>query len=183
MNRRTLLIPLVLAAATLAIPLPAQATSANHNDPTGDAAGAKDPRADVTVVDISYTGGTITVGAAVVNPETPTTRNWTDGDSAVIWTLFHPNGQEYEVNFSPFNDGLYGSVFDPQDKHICQGQSKATFGADKRYVVSFPASCLGDPAHLTVTVEFTYDDIAAGKGKTEDVAPDNEVECCRVTPS
>ena len=181
-KRRSLLIPLVLAAATLAWPAPAQATSASHQDPVGDATGAKDPRADITTVDVSYIGGMITVGLTVVNPEPPTSRNWIDGDSGIFWTVF-VNDDEYEVNFSAFEDGLSGALYDPQEKEICNGQAKATFGADNRYVVTFPASCLGNPPEITITSELTYDDIASGRGISEDVAPDNEEDCCDVTPS
>lgn len=183
MTRKTLVIPLAFAAATLAFPVPpAGATAASHNDPTGDATGAKDPRGDATVVDIDYSSGTITVGIQAANPETPTTRNWIDGDSGIDWTLFHPNGQEYLVSFSAWSDGLHGYVFDEAEKELCKGQGRATF-ANGRYAVSFPAACLGNPANLTVTAELTYDDIASGRGKSEDHAPDNEEDCCEVTPS
>lgn len=183
MSRKTLVIPLLFAAATLALQVPAGATAASHDDPAGDATGAKDPRGDAIKVDINYAGGTITVGVLAANPEAPTTRNWIDGDSGIDWTLFHPNGQEYLVNFSAFADGLSGSLFDEKEKELCKGQAKATFGSDKRYVVSFPAACLQNPATLTVTAELTYDDIASGRGKSEDHAPDNEEDCCEVTPS
>ena len=89
MTRKILAIPLLVAAATLAFQLPADATSGSHDDPTGDANGSKDARADITKVGISYIGGTITLATTVVNPEAPTSRNWVDGDSSVEWTIFH----------------------------------------------------------------------------------------------
>src|SRR5688572_14970636 len=110
MSRKMLVIPLIFAAATLALQAPAGATAAGHDDPVGDANGAKDPRGDAIKVDINYAGGTITVGVLAANPEAPTTRNWIDGDSGIDWTVFHPNGEEYLVNFSAFADGLSGSL-------------------------------------------------------------------------
>jgi hypothetical protein len=182
MTRKFWAFPLLLAAATLVFPLPAEATSAAHDDPTGDATGSKDPRADITKVGISYVGGTITLATAVVNPEAPTTRNWIDGDSSVEWTIFHPDGGEYWANFSAFATGLAGSLWTEQDKELCKGQVKPSF-ADGKYSVSFPASCLNNPKELSISGDIAYDDIAAGRGKSEDAAPDDEGECCKVTPS
>jgi hypothetical protein len=174
--------PLMVAAATLAFQVPAGATATSYADPAGDPDGAGDARADITRMDINYAGGTVTVGLTLANPEAPTSRNWIDGDSGIYWTLLHPNGQEYEVNFSSFDDGLYGSMFDEQEKEVCRGQVKAAYGADKRYTATFPASCLGNPANLLVTADMTYDDIASGRGPSEDLAPDDEEFCCAVTP-
>lgn len=182
MTRKTLAIPLVIAALTLAFQLPAGATSASIDDPTGDPDGAKDPRADITKVGISYVGGTITLATAVVNPEAPTTRNWVDGDSSIDWTIFHPDGGEYWANFSAFASGPAASLFTEQDKELCKGQVKPSF-ADGKYSVSFPASCLNNPADLSIASDIAYDDIASGRGKSEDKAPDDEGECCKVTPS
>ena len=103
MTRKMLVIPLVFAAATLVFPVPpAGATVAAIDDPTGDAKGSKDARADITKVGISYAGGTITLATAVVNAEAPTSKNWIDGDTSVEWTIFHPDGGEYWANFSGF---------------------------------------------------------------------------------
>ncbi|MGH9023680.1 MAG: hypothetical protein ACRDV9_11390, partial [Acidimicrobiia bacterium] len=90
-------------------------------------------------------------------------------------------GAEYDVNFSAFDDGLYASLSDDDDKEVCKGMAKAAFGADKRYSVSFPSSCLGDPASFTITSEIGYDDIASGRGASEDSAPDDLNDCCVVT--
>ena len=182
MTRKSLAFPLLLAAATLVFPLPAEATTAAHDDPTGDPTGSKDPRADITKVGISYVGGTITLATAVVNAEAPTTRNWIDGDSSVEWTLFHPDGGEYWANFSAFASGLSASLWTEQDKELCKGQVKPSF-ADWKYSVSFPASCMNNPKQLSLAGDIAYDDIAAGRGKSEDAAPDDEGECCMVTPS
>jgi hypothetical protein len=179
MTRRKLVIPLVIAAATLAFQAPAGATSAHHDDPTGD---AKDPRADITRTGISYVGGTITLATALLNPEAPTSRNWVDGDTSIDWTIFHPDGGEYWANFSAFPQGLAGSLWTEQDKELCKGQVKPSF-ADGKYSVSFPASCLNNPKDLAIASDIAYDDIASGRGKIEDAAPDGEVECCTVTPS
>ena len=181
MKRRTMFLPLALAAATLALPVPAGATSASHTDPRGDVSGAGDPRSDIIGVDITNTGGTVTVGMSLANPEVPTSRNWVEGDTGIFWTLF-VGETEYEVNFSSFDDGLYGSMFDEAEKEMCKGQVKAAYGADKRYTASFPSSCLGDPPELSVTSEMGYDDIASGRGPSEDVAPDDSEDCCTVTP-
>ena len=182
MTRKTLVIPLALAALTLVFPMPAGATVAAADDPTGDSSGAKDPRADITKVGIAYVGGTITLATAVVNPEAPTSRNWIDGDTSVDWTIFHPDGGEYWANFSAFATGPAASLWTEQDKELCKGQVKPSF-ADGKYSVSFPASCLADPKNLTISTDIAYDDIAAGRGKSEDAAPDDEGECCGVTPS
>lgn len=182
MTRKLLAVPLLVAAATLAFQLPAGATSASHDDPTGDPNGSKDPRADITKVGISYIGGTITLATTVVNPEAPTSRNWVDGDSSVEWTIFHPDGGEYWANFSSFATGLAGSLWTEQDKELCKGQVKPSF-ANGTYSVSFPASCLSDPKELSISGDIAYDDIASGRGKSEDAAPDDEGECCKVTPS
>lgn len=182
MNRKLKMLPLLAAAATLALAGPAGATAAAHADPQGDVSGAGDPRADITGVDVNYGGGTITLGLTLATPEAPTTRNWIEGDSGIYWTLFHPSGAEYEANFSAFDDGLYGSLFDEAEKEVCRGQVKAAYTADQRYTVTFPASCLGSPANLEITSEIGYDDIAAGKGASEDSAPDDGESCCIVTP-
>jgi hypothetical protein len=182
MTRKTLVIPLAVAALTLAFQMPAGATVAAADDPTGDASGAKDPRADITKVGISYIGGTITLATAVVNAEAPTTRNWVDGDTSVDWTIFHPDGGEYWANFSAFASGPAASLWTEQDKELCKGQVKPSF-ADGKYSVSFPASCLNNPKTLSISSDIAYDDIAAGRGKSEDAVPDDEGECCAVTPS
>ncbi len=183
MTRKTLAIPLVIAALTLAFQMPpAGATVAAHDDPTGDASGGKDARADITKVGISYVGGTITLATAVVNPEAPTTRNWIDGDSSVEWTIFHPDGGEYWANLSAFASGMDASLWTEQDKELCDDQVKPSF-ADGKYSVSFPASCLNNPKELSISGDIAYDDIASGRGKSEDMAPDDEGECCKVTPS
>lgn len=182
MTRRLLAIPLLVAVATLALQLPAEATAASQDDPTGDATGGKDPRADITKVGISYVGGTITLATSVVNPEAPTSRNWIDGDTSVEWTIFHPDGGEYSANFSAFAAGPAGSLWTEQEQELCKGQVKPSF-ADGKYSVSFPASCLKDPKELSISGDIAYDDIAAGRGKSEDAAPNDEGECCKVTPS
>jgi len=178
--RRTLVV--LVAVATLVSLPSAQATTASHTDPTGDVTGAGDARADIVTVDAAYAGGTITLGLAVAKPEAPSSRNWVDGDTGIFWTIFHPSGAEFEANFSAFDDGPSGSLFDENEVVVCDDQVSATFGTDGRYSVSFPSSCLGDPASISVTAEIGYDDIAAGKGPSEDVAPDNEEECCSVAP-
>jgi hypothetical protein len=182
MTRKFLVFPLLLAAATMVFPVPAGATSAAHDDPTGDPNGSKDPRADITKVGISYVGGTITLATAVVNAEAPTTRNWIDGDTSAEWTIFHPDGGEYWANFSAFATGLSGSLWTEQDKELCKESVKPAF-VDGKYTVSFPASCLNNPPKLTISGDIAYDDIASGRGKSEDAAPDDEGECCEVTPS
>lgn len=182
MKRKSMALPLLVAAAALAGPAsPAGATSASHADPKGDVTGAGDPRADITAVDIDYSGGRVSVGMTLVNPEAPTSRNWIEGDTAIFWTLV-VGGTEYEVNFSSFDDGLYGSVFDAAEKEVCRGQAKAAYGADKRYTVSFPSSCLGNPASMMMSGEIGYDDIASGRGPSEDFTPDGDDDCCMVTP-
>lgn len=182
MTRKLLAVPLLVATATMVFQLPAGAASAAIDDPTGDAKGSGDARADITKVGISYTGGTITLATAVANPEAPNTRNWIDGDSSAEWTLFHPDGGEYWANLSAFASGLSGSLWTEQDKELCKGQVKAAF-TDGKYMVSFPAACLNNPKDLSIAGDIAYDDIAAGRGKSEDSAPDDEGECCKVTPS
>lgn len=181
MKQKVMVFPLLVAAAALAVHGSAGATAASYTDPQGDVAGAGDSRADIIGVDVNYSGGTITMGMTLVNPEAPTSRNWVDGDSGIYWTVFHPSGAEYDVNFSAFDDGLYASLSDDDDKEVCKGMAKAAFGADKRYSVSFPSSCLGDPASFTITSEIGYDDIASGRGASEDSAPDDLNDCCVVT--
>lgn len=180
--RKVLVIPLVLAAAMLTFQPPAGATTASFDDPTGDPKPTNDPRADITKVGISYIGGTITLATALANPEAPTSRNWVDGDTSIDWTIFHPDGGEYWANFSAFASGLAGSLWTEDDKELCKGQVKPSF-ADGKYSVSFPASCLKDPKTLSIASDIAYDDIASGRGKQEDAAPDDEGECCTVTPS
>ena len=182
MTRKTLVFPLVVAALTLGFQLPAGATVASADDKTGDATGGKDPRGDITKVGISYVGGTITLATAVVNAEPPTTKNWIDGDTSVEWTIFHPDGGEYWANFSGFASGPDASLWTEQDKELCKDSVKPSF-ADGKYSVSFPASCLNNPKELTISGDIAYDDIASGRGKSEDAVPDDEGECCKVTPS
>ncbi|MGH9011205.1 MAG: hypothetical protein ACRDYF_15335 [Acidimicrobiia bacterium] len=183
MTRKTLVIPLVFAAATLVLfQMPAGATVGSFDDAQGDAKGGKDARADITKIGISYVGGTITLATAVVNPEAPTSKNWVDGDTSVEWTIFHPDGGEYWANFSGFASGPDASLWTEQDKELCKDSVKPSF-ADGKYSVSFPASCLNNPAKLTISGDIAYDDIASGRGKSEDAAPDDEGECCEVTPS
>ncbi|HKY75431.1 MAG TPA: hypothetical protein VJS45_04780 [Acidimicrobiia bacterium] len=182
MTRKTLVIALVLAAASLLFPSPAGATVGSVDDPTGDAKGGKDARADITKVGISYVGGTITLATSVVNPEAPTSKNWIDGDTSVEWTIFHPDGGEYWANFSGFASGPDASLWTEQDKELCKESVKPAF-VDGKYTVSFPASCLNNPPKLTISGDIAYDDIASGRGKSEDAAPDDEGECCEVTPS
>lgn len=176
------LVPLLVAAATLVVPVPVHAGTGTAADPRGDVTGAGDPRSDITAVDISYAAGSVTLGMTVAQPEKPSSRNWVEGDTGILWTIFHPSGGEYEANFSAFDDGPAGSLFDPADTELCKGQVSAQYTPDGRYTVTFPASCLGDPASLSITSELGYDDIAAGKGPSEDVAPDGYEECCSVTP-
>ena len=182
MTRKMLVIPLVFAAATLALPMPAGATVGSQDDPTGDAKGGKDARADITKIGISYVGGTITLATAVANAEAPTSKNWVDGDTSVEWTIFHPDGGEYWANFSGFATGPDASLWTEQDKELCKDSVKPSF-ADGKYIVSFPASCLNNPPKLTISGDIAYDDIQSGRGKSEDSAPDDEGECCEVTPS
>ena len=182
MTRKLLAIPLAIAALTLAFQLPAGASVASEDDKTGDPTGAKDPRADITKVGISYIGGTITLATALVNSEAPTSRNWVDGDTSIDWTIFHPDGGEYWANFSGFATGPDASLWTEQDKELCKDQVNPSF-ADGKYMVSFPASCLNNPKELTISTDISYDDIAAGRGRSEDAAPDDEGECCKVTPS
>ena len=182
MARRMLVIPMVIAAASLAFQPPAGATVASHDDPQGDAKGGKDARGDITKVGISYVGGTITLATSVVNAEAPTSKNWVDGDTSVEWTIFHPDGGEYWANFSGFASGPDASLWTEQDKELCDDQVKPSF-ADGKYSVSFPASCLNNPPKLTISGDIAYDDIQSGRGKSEDTAPDDEGECCEVTPS
>ena len=182
MNRKLLVIALVLASATLSFQAPAGATVGSIDDPTGDAKGGKDPRGDITKVGISYVGGTITLATAVANAEAPTSKNWVDGDTSVEWTIFHPDGGEYWANFSGFASGPDASLWTEQDKELCKDTVKPAF-VDGKYTVSFPASCLNNPAKLTISGDIAYDDLASGRGKSEDAAPDDEGECCEVTPS
>lgn len=182
MNRKMLVIALVLASATLSFQPPAGATVASIDDPAGDASGGKDGRGDITKVGISNVGGTITLATAVVNPEAPTSKNWVDGDTSVEWTIFHPDGGEYWANFSGFATGPDASLWTEQDKELCKDTVKPAF-VDGKYTVSFPASCLNNPAKLTISGDIAYDDLASGRGKSEDAAPDDEGECCEVTPS
>ena len=182
MPRKTLVIALVIAAATLALQPPAGATVSSFDDPQGDANGGKDARADITKIGISYVGGTITLATSVVKPEAPTSKNWVDGDTSAEWTIFHPDGGEYWANFSGFASGPDASLWTEQDKELCKETVKPAY-VDGKYTVSFPASCQNNPAKLTISADIAYDDIASGRGKSEDAAPDDEGECCEVTPS
>jgi hypothetical protein len=181
MPRKTLVIAVVLAAATLAFQPPAGATVNSIDDPQGDAKGG-DPRADITKIGISYVGGTITLATSVAKTEAPTSKNWVDGDTSAEWTIFHPDGGEYWANFSGFASGPDASLWTEQDKELCKDSVKPAY-VDGKYTVSFPASCLNNPAKLTISGDIAYDDIASGRGKSEDTAPDDEGECCEVTPS
>jgi hypothetical protein len=169
-------------AAAVADPAEPQAvpaagvSEAKFTDPPGDPSGAKDDRADIIGVEATEVDGLVTLA----NPEAPTTRNWIEGDSALLITIYQASGYEYEGNFSSFDDGLYGSIFDEDEKELCKGKVHSAYLADQRYTLTFPTSCVGSPTWLSFAAEMTYDDVASGRGPSEDIAPENYDPCCKL---
>ena len=170
---------------------PAGATSTNQ--PFGPCSATVNNGVCISAVSADYTSTTITLGITVGQATDPTTDpNWDPANfvgsnaTGVIWNVY-VNGSttpawtagDVDVDNQSGPPTFAGGV-EPYLGDTLACSAAASFGiSTDSYVVSFPASCIGNPTSIAVVAAWAYAD---GSTQYEGEAPDGGTPCCSVTP-
>lgn len=169
--RRAPLLVLLLIAALIAVPGPSGAESECVEDATGDVEDrtsntlTDQAEADILAACTSYSPESLEIAVRVAQPTDPATDPaWADFNSAVgaAIDVDGDGEEEFDANFGRFPDGqLRTSVF----VHDSSEQACTAAGRfdGTRYLMTIPASCIGNPAAVSVAAFIFYSSSVAGQ--------------------
>jgi LPXTG-motif cell wall-anchored protein len=188
--RLVFLIPL-LGAWAMFTTTPAGATTASYTNPTACSVSVQNGVC-ISTISVEYTATAITLSVTVGKATDPMTDpNWQSVNTAVSWGIYAGGASSptYVAEVSettgstPTFAGAVGTE-GPGGSPVCYSTatpSSATPSFDASadsYQISFAASCIGNPASVSVTAQFDYDD--NGDALSTSFLP--TAPCCSATP-
>ena len=177
--------PVVLTAGS------AQATTAGYSDPRPCSATVQNGVCISSVTAIYGPGGIAFTARVGLGTDPSTDPNWNTPSTFVaflVWVNGAPVlSPSYVVLLGDFSPGRFlgGVATYPGAQVTCNGppqgvNTTALPGSPATYVVSFPASCIGNPSSVSVVAFYSYDQngtVLSDASPTPQVGP-----CCTVVP-
>jgi hypothetical protein len=189
---------LVLATSGLFLASPAEATTATYTNPTACSASVQNGVC-ISTVSVDYETATVTLAMTVGKATDPSTDpNWLTADfpTEVVWGISTGSAATTpayiaEADSNLNTPGTFSGVVTPGSSPIttlCDSTKGVTVSFDlaaNEYSLSFPSSCIGSPASLSVQAGWDYSTAANNAGVSAAAPGDPQTfsTCCTVTPS
>ena len=184
-----------LAAVAGAVVLGSPAGATSTSLPFSGCSATTDNGACISAISVDYTPSTITLGITVGRATDPTTDpNWdpamvpSENATGIVWNIFVGGSatptwaavatDEDNPSGPPSFIGGVLSYVDPTSG-VCAGTTSFSTSANT-YGLSFPASCVSNPASIAVDAEFLYSNAGT---QDADIEPADGSACCSATPS